>query len=34
MTKTQVEAMNGKIWADSQPEKGSTFFIEFKNQNI
>ena len=34
MTKTQVEAMNGKIWADSQPEKGSTFFIEFKNQNV
>ncbi|WP_111309023.1 PAS domain-containing sensor histidine kinase [Confluentibacter sediminis] len=34
MTKTQVEAMNGKIWAKSQPQKGSTFFIEFKNQNI
>lgn len=34
MTKTQVEAMDGKIWAESQPEKGSVFFIEFKNQNI
>ncbi len=34
MTKTQVEAMNGKIWAKSQPKKGSTFFIEFKKQNI
>ncbi|MGE5943766.1 MAG: PAS domain S-box protein, partial [Flavobacteriales bacterium] len=34
MTKTQVEAMNGKIWAESQPDKGSTFFIEFKPQNI
>ncbi|WP_445457595.1 PAS domain S-box protein [Flavobacterium sp. HNIBRBA15423] len=34
MTKTQVEAMNGKIWAESQPEIGSTFFIEFKTQNI
>jgi PAS domain S-box-containing protein len=34
MTKTQVEAMNGKIWAESQPEQGSTFLIEFKNQNI
>jgi signal transduction histidine kinase len=34
MTKTQVEAMNGKIWAESQPDKGSTFFIEFQNQYI
>jgi len=31
MTKTQVEAMNGKIWAESQPDKGCTFFIEFKS---
>ncbi len=31
MTKTQVEAIDGKIWAESIPDKGSTFFIEFKN---
>jgi PAS domain S-box-containing protein len=34
MTKTQVEAMKGRIWAESKPNKGSTFYIEFKNQEI
>ena len=34
ITKTQVEAMDGKIWAESMPEEGSTFFVEFKNQVV
>jgi PAS domain S-box-containing protein len=34
MTKTQVDAMNGKIWVESVPDEGTTFFIEFKNQGL
>jgi PAS domain S-box-containing protein len=33
LVKTQVEAIGGKIWATSIPNIGSTFFVEFKNQN-
>lgn len=33
ITKTQVETMGDKIWLESQPDKGSTFFVEFKKQS-
>ena len=33
MTKTQVEAMGGKIWVESAPDEGAKFSVEFVNQN-
>jgi len=32
MTKTQIDAMNGEIWVESQEQTGSTFFIKINNQ--
>ncbi len=32
MTKTQVDAMGGKIWVESKPNEGSIFYIEFIKQ--
>ncbi|RVT79769.1 PAS domain S-box protein [Flavobacterium sufflavum] len=32
MTKTQIDAMNGEIWVESQEHTGSTFFIKINNQ--
>ena len=34
ITKSQIEAMNGRIWAKSMPGVGSTFYVEFSNQNL
>jgi PAS domain S-box-containing protein len=33
MTKTQIEAMNGKIWVESAPDAGAVFYIVFSNQH-
>jgi PAS domain S-box-containing protein len=33
MTKTQIEAMGGTIWAESTLGEGTTIFVEIKNKN-
>lgn len=33
ITKSQIEAMNGRIWIESSPDQGATFFVEFNNQH-
>ena len=33
MTKTQIEAMNGKIWVESIPDEGAVFYVVFNNQH-
>ncbi|NKI25601.1 PAS domain S-box protein [Arenibacter sp. 6A1] len=32
MIKNQIEAMEGKIWVESEVDKGSSFFVELSNQ--
>lgn len=34
ITKCQIEAMNGKIWVESIPGVGSTFYVDFNNQPL
>ncbi len=29
--KTQIEAIGGRIWLESKPNKGSVFYVEFRN---
>jgi PAS domain S-box-containing protein len=32
MTKAQIDAMDGRIWVESSPDNGATFYIVFTNQ--
>jgi sensor histidine kinase regulating citrate/malate metabolism len=31
LIKSQIDAMEGDIWVESEIDKGSTFFVKFKN---
>ncbi len=35
LLKSQIEAMDGSVWVESEPKKGSTFYVKFrKKQHI
>jgi signal transduction histidine kinase len=34
IVKKYVEAMNGKVWCETKPGEGSTFFVEFEKEMV